>query len=222
MGVIVAILGLLAGACGPAARPAVEQPTTAGSGATVAGQDPRGASEWDRIVAAARQEGKVTVLGPPGADAREGLLQGFQRRYPEIQVDFTGARGAEHSAKLVNERQAGQYLADVVVNGTTSQVDLLDANAMDPIIPYLVGPEIGDGSQWLDGRLKFADDAGQYTLVFLSAVKSVFAYNPRLVSVGEIKSYRDLLDPRWKGNIAMLDPRQAGAGLGFATSPWSG
>jgi hypothetical protein len=84
----------------------------------------------------------------------------------------------------------------VVVNGTTTQIDLIDAAAMDPLTPYLVGPEIGEGSRWLDGRLKLADNAGQYTLVFLSSVRSNLAYSPNLVSLSDIKSYRDLLDPK--------------------------
>src|SRR5262249_40182680 len=33
----------------------------------------------------------------------------------------------------------------------------------------------------------------------------------------KIKSWRDLLNPEWKGKIAMLDPRRAGAGLDIST-----
>jgi iron(III) transport system substrate-binding protein len=208
------VVGLVA--CAPA------NDRASGAGVSQAPTQAAGAAgsttgEWDRILAAARQEGRVVVFGPPGADAREALTEGFRRQHPDIQVDYQSARGAEHAAKLVNERQAGQYLADVVINGTTTQLDLIDAGVMDPLRPYLVGPDAREESKWLNGQFDFSDDAGQFNLVFTSAVKVPLAYNPRLVSPGEIKSYRDLLDPKWRGKIAMLDPRSAGTGLAFAT-----
>jgi len=36
--------------------------------------------------------------------------------------------------------------------------------------------------------------------------------NPTQVQPGEIKSYRDLLDPKWKSKMVMNDPRRAGPG----------
>jgi iron(III) transport system substrate-binding protein len=159
----------------------------------------------------------VVVRGPVGADARDGLVQGFQERYPEIQVDYSGARGTEQAPKLIAEHQAGQHLVDVLVNGTTTQIDLLDAGILDPIQPYLVGPEVQSAAEWLGGKLDFADDQGKAILVFHSAVKVPLAYNPRLISPHDIKSYKDLLDPKWRGKLAMLDPRGAGAGLATAT-----
>jgi iron(III) transport system substrate-binding protein len=84
---------------------------------------------------------------------------------------------------------------------------------MDPLLPLLVGPEARDLSKWTGGKLDFADRAEQYNLVIANIVKAPLAYNPRLVSPGEIKSYKDLLDPKWKGKIVMYDPRSAGVGL---------
>jgi iron(III) transport system substrate-binding protein len=214
LGLSLVVLAVWTAACAPTAERAA-----GGASPQQAAQAPAPAAgaEWDRIVAAAKQEGKVLVLGPPGADARDALTQGFQRQYPEIQVDFNAARGAEHATKLVTERQAGQYLADIVVNGTTTQIDLMDAGVMDPLRPLLVGPDDRDPSKWLNGEYEFSDDAGQYNLVFTSAVKVPIAYNPRLVSPSEIRSYRDLLDAKWRGKMAWLDPRTAGTGLAFAT-----
>ena len=37
------------------------------------------------------------------------------------------------------------------------------------------------------------------------------AYNPKLVRAGEITSWKDLLDPAWKGKIAFADPSVSGS-----------
>jgi iron(III) transport system substrate-binding protein len=195
-------------AVGPSAAAPVASGPTGGQGTTAA---------WADVVAAAKQEGKVTVMGPPGTETREGLTDGFRRKYPEIAVDYSAARGAEQSIKLITEQQAGQFLADVIVNGTTTQLDLIAANAVVPIAPQLVGPNSNDGSKWLGGRYDYADTEARYNIVFTSAARVPLAYHPRQVAPGEIRSYWDLLDPKWRGKITLLDPRTAGTGLGYAT-----
>jgi iron(III) transport system substrate-binding protein len=54
-------------------------------------------------------------------------------------------------------------------------------------------------------------------------MKIPLIYNPEQVNPGELTSYQDLLNPKWRGKIAMLDPRVAGAGLAssifFYTTP---
>ena len=45
---------------------------------------------WEKIVGAGKKEGKVVVFGPPGADVRDAYTLGFQKKYPEIEVDLNG------------------------------------------------------------------------------------------------------------------------------------
>ena len=44
-----------------------------------------------------------------------------------------------------------------------------------------------------------------------SSLPVVFVYNPKLVRAGEITTWRDLLDPTWKGKIAFADPSVSGS-----------
>jgi iron(III) transport system substrate-binding protein len=223
---------LLAGACGPttatnqgasgsrATQPTGSQGTTPAS--TAAGA---AATEWAQTVARANQEGKVVVLGPPGADAREALTVPFQSQYPGIQVDYTGGAGSQTAPKVLNERQAGQYLADLYVGGTTTPVvAFMPLNALDDINGYLVGPDITPAA-WRDGRLDYTDEAGQYNVVFTSYVKAPIGYNPQQVAATDLRSYKDLLDPKWRGKISMLDPslpQAQGAGTFFYATPGLG
>ena len=53
----------------------------------------------------------------------------------------------------------------------------------------------------------------KYNLFMATRVQVAFVYNTRL-SAGDqakIKSWKDLLNPEWKGKIAMLDPRRRAA-----------
>jgi iron(III) transport system substrate-binding protein len=183
-----------------------------------AGQAAVAGAEWDAIVAAAKREGRLAILGPVGTELREGLLDGFARAYPEIRVDFSGARGAEVTPKLLAELSAGQYLTDLVIAGTTTIVgDLMPANVVVPIRPYLTGPEARNEARWRGGQFDFGDDAEQYNLVFANRLQTPFMYNPNQVDVREFRSWKDMLNPRWKGKIVMLDPRRPGGGLDRAT-----
>ncbi len=44
-----------------------------------------------------------------------------------------------------------------------------------------------------------------------SSLPVVFVYNPKLVRAGEITTWKDLLDPTWKGKIAFADPSVSGS-----------
>ena len=177
---------------------------------------------WNKIVAAAKKEAKVVIIGPSGSDVRDAYTIGFQRKYPEIEVDFSGMRGAEVAPKLLAELNAKHYLTDIAVAGTTTALaSLVPANAVVPLQPYLVGPEAKDVSKWRDHKHHFSDSTEKYNLYFGARVQVAFVYNtelnPPATMKSKIKTWQDLLNPEWKGKIAVLDPRQAGAGLDLST-----
>ncbi len=203
-------------ACGPSAPPPAGGSGT-GSAAS-AGTAGQAASGWEATVAAARQEGRVSIMGPQGNETRDALSLGFQQQYPDIQVDYQGLAGSPLVAKLLSELGAGQYLTDLTIAGTAGVIDsLLPADALAPLPPYLTGPKVRDPSVWRGGKFDFADGTGQYALVFSVYVKPPFLYNPSQVSPTDFSSYRDLLDPRWKGKIVLRDPRIAGGGSAVIT-----
>src|SRR3972149_9883944 len=65
--------------------------------------------EWQKILAAAKKEGKVVVAGPPGQSYRDALSQ-FGKAYPDIQIEYVGLQGRGFAPRLVYERRAGQFL----------------------------------------------------------------------------------------------------------------
>jgi iron(III) transport system substrate-binding protein len=200
----------------PAKPPAPTQPAAKPADTAIS------AAEWDQIVAAAKREGNISVIGPQGSESRDALAAGFNRKYPEIQVEFNGLAGSQTGPKVLTELAANQNTTDVIVTGTTTAIEtLIPANAADPIPPLLVGPNVRDQSIWLGNKLTFADGQEQLNLIFSGYVKAPFVYNPDMVKPEEFTSYRDLLDPKWKGKIAMRDPRVAGGGLATITFMYS-
>jgi len=107
---------------------------------------------------------------------------------------------------------------DIHIGGTTTMLTTLrPTGALDPIRPALILPEVLDSTKWLKGRLDFSDEKRLHNLVFTSAVKIPIAINPKLVKPEEIRSFRDLLNPKWAGKMAMRDPTGPGPGLATVT-----
>src|SRR5262249_3871385 len=50
----------------------------------------------------------------------EGLLQDFKREYPGINVVSVTGRGTELTNRIMTERRAGKFIADVYSGGTNS------------------------------------------------------------------------------------------------------
>ncbi len=173
---------------------------------------------WEQILTAAKKEGVVSVIGPQGGEMRDAMTLAFQKKYPGIRVELQSLAGNQAGPKLIAELAAGRNSTDVLVVGTTGALEtLLPAKVLVPVKPWLSGPNTQDPSKWRGGKLTFSDDAQSYNLVFSNYVKAPFIYNSQLVSGVDFKSWKDLLEPKWQGKIALRDPTIAGGGLGSAT-----
>jgi iron(III) transport system substrate-binding protein len=189
------------------------------TGATPSGQaiPAAPASEWDLTVAAARREGKVVIIGPQGDEVRQVLSEGFKQKYPEIDVELASLAGNQTTPKVLNEQAAGLYLTDLIINGPSSILSSLrPAGAVLPVRPFLTGPDVGPPSAWRGGDFVFADEDAQHSLMFSLYAREAFTYNADQVSPSEFTSWRDLLNPKWRGRIVLRDPRVSGGGQAFA------
>ncbi|HLB29291.1 MAG TPA: extracellular solute-binding protein [Dehalococcoidia bacterium] len=201
------LLGLLA----LAACASEEKATPAPASPTAVGAKPEWQQEWDTVVEAAKKEGKVAVVAPTGAENRPGLTEPFERKYG-IKVEYMAVAGAEHPPRIKAERDAGQYLWDIHIGGTTTiYTALKPMGVLDPMEPALILPEVKDPKNWREGKLNFLDK-DRLVLNFVTYASEPFLVNPNLVKPEEFKSYRDLLDPRWKGKIVVRDPTVSGPG----------
>jgi iron(III) transport system substrate-binding protein len=174
-------------------------------------------AKWDQLVAAAKKEGKIVVIGPPDATVRKALPDAFKAKYG-ITVEYIGGRGTETSAKLRSERSAGVYSVDVAFGGSDSMATVYYAEKfIAPLKSELIDPEVTDPTKWKKGKLWFSDPEDTYVLRLFNTAGPIVFINTSQVKPGELKSVQDLLDPKWKGKISAHDPRISGSGIGQAT-----
>ncbi|NTI78452.1 ABC transporter substrate-binding protein [Rhizobium rhizogenes] len=174
----------------------------------------RAEEPWDKVVAAAEAEGTLTVLGPPIQPYRLSILE-FQKAYPKIKLEYTGGSSPEFEARLRNERRVQQYLWDVMVAGFsgTAFSEQIPAGWFDPLRPLITRPDVLDDSKWLGGfDSGFLDAKKQYLYTFQAGKQNNLNIDRAIVSEAEFSKLEDLLDPKWKGKIAILDPRTRGSG----------
>jgi iron(III) transport system substrate-binding protein len=184
----------------------------------VYGQQSKGAgsAEWDRIVDAAKKEGKVTASLPASAELKKQVEEHFKKRYG-IEVETFTSRGSAGVRRMADEFKAGVRHFDLHIGGSSSIVSgMLDEGILDPIEPWLTLPEVKDPKQWWGGHL-WVDNGKRFVYMFQAYLSEVIWYNTDLLNPNDIRSLDDFLNPKWKGRIGYLDPRTPGAG----DSTWS-
>jgi ABC-type Fe3+ transport system substrate-binding protein len=170
-------------------------------------------SEWERTVAAAKKEGKLSLYLYQGDGELEAVAQAFKQKYPEVAVTTVPGRGNVLGPRIMAERRAGKYLVDVYIGGpTTPYTVFYPAKILEPIRSAFILPEVLDESKWWEGRHHYIDPENKYVFVFVgSASGGYVSYNSKLVNPREFSSYWDFVQPKWKGKILSKDPKVSGS-----------
>jgi iron(III) transport system substrate-binding protein len=185
-------------------------------GTAAAQTDQGGPAEWDKIIEAAKKEGKVVVSIPSGRKLRRVMQAAFTRRYG-IRVEFVSTRSSASLQKIISETNEGIQYVDLHVGGAESAVTgLLAEKALDPVEPYFILPEIKDPRQWWGGHI-WVDNARRFIYAFAAYQTMSLWCNPNEYKPAEFQSFDDLLSPRLQGAIGISDPRAPGSG----NSLWS-
>jgi ABC-type Fe3+ transport system substrate-binding protein len=169
--------------------------------------------EWRKTLRAAEAEGQLTLYGC--CYEYDRIFEGFKKKYPKIKVTTVLGSGGQLGARILAERRGEKYLPDVFSAGANTLHDVLyKAQALEPIKPTLILPEVIDASKWYDGEHRYIDPEKRYIFAFVANSQSGQVQYNRVqqVNPAEFNSFWDLLKPKWRGKMASLDPTTFGMG----------
>lgn len=147
-------------------------------------------------VAAARREGSLNVYASMAEKDLRRLVSDFERRYG-IKVNVWRSGKNKVLQRAVAEAHAGRFEVDVVHNPSPEMELLHREGLLQPVrSPYqdrLIPEAVARHREW----------AGPRVYIFVQA------YNTDKVKPEELpKRFEDLLDPRWKGRLAVEGKEQ--------------
>lgn len=170
--------------------------------------------QWEKSLNEAGKQGKVVIYTTLGSDTTSILRQGFKDKYG-IEAEFIGGGGGEIAKKLLTERRAGIYLADIFQGGANTAItSFKPEKALDAMEKALILPEVTDARMWVDGKIEFVDK-DRTIFPYLNYTVPPLAINTDIVKPEDIKSYKDLLASKWKGKMTLQDPTISGTGINW-------
>ena len=174
--------------------------------ASMAAEKPGWQSEWERTLAGAKKEGAVSLWGDAEI-THPDIVAAFTKEFPFIKPITVTGKGGDLTVRMLSERRAGKYLADVY-SGTMSGATFYEfyrSGVFNPIKSTLVLPEVTGESAWLGGKHHYVD-ADNYMILYEGNVAGTsIYYNTQSVKPTDFSSYWDLLAPKWKGKIAIFE-----------------
>jgi iron(III) transport system substrate-binding protein len=223
----VALLGaiLLLAACQPAAAPSA-QPAPAPAAAAQPGQSqpaqaqaPSGwEQQWNDLIARARGEGKVVVVGPPNPDIRTTIPAKFKDQFG-IEMEYIGLppNQAEYINRLIAEKSSGLATADVLIGGSQSIYTIAyPSKLITPFKSALIHPEVTNPAKWTSNRIWFRDPEDEYIMTISNFVTGQIYVNTDQVKPDQITSWNDLLKPEFQGKISAWEITLPGTGWNTA------
>lgn len=190
---VTVLAAILVTACGGA--PTTPAATGAGTAPPVATR-PAGFNEeaeakklYDAAVAA--NETEVNLYSSINEEEAKPMLDLWAKSFPKIKANYIRASESALMSRILTEEQAGKHNFDVL--STTSAHLLVPA---------------GLALQWSPPNAQlieadFKDKGGYWTAVY--ANWNVIQVNTDKVKKGEIKTYEDIANPKWKGLVVVDD-----------------
>jgi len=178
-------------------------------------------AEWEATVKAARKEGKLVIAIPPSAELRKELEPLLKQRFG-IEAELNVSRGADSANRIASEYKAGVHTFDALIQGTTTAMSLQDGGMLDPVSSYMILPEVKEAKYWWGGHIwndNIKTNRFLYSFVANAGNEGLF-YNAELAKPEELRSFDDLLNPKWKGQIGLNDPRIGGSGISLWSFMW--
>ena len=146
----------------------------------IAAEQPKWQAEWQRTVEAAKKEGQLSLYGGQEI-THPDIIAAFNKEFPFIKMTSASGRAADMLTRIVAERRADKYLADITASGPNGPRMLYLNKMLDPITPTFILPEVTDGAKWYGGKHWYADPENKY----------IFMFEGTIVTSGAFLQYKD-------------------------------
>ncbi len=163
-------------------------PASAQSVAAVANMT--GADRQAKLEAGAKKEGSVLyyTVGTQTAP----MMKRFREKYPFIKLEVSRANSTNLVRRTLEENKAGHHVVDAFGSSVGGLRPIRDAGILQPF-----------KSPHADAYKKAAFEKDGHWMVDYASHLS-FAWNTKEIpEAASIKTYEDLLDPRWKGKMTI-------------------
>ena len=174
--------------------------------------------QWNGWVEAAKKEGEVIVIVGPGQSFRDGVM-GFAKAYPDIKLSVSGQHIRDVLPRVLREREAGIYSADVMIGAVGAGVFLewIPKGVLTDIKSTLIRGDVLDDKNWLCGfGWGWMDKAKKYNIGFSASATPDVWVNREQVSEADLpkaaSSFKQLMAEKLAGKISWQDPRELGQG----------
>lgn len=167
--------------------------------------------EWEKAQKEAKKEQWLVIYSASSGETRQALTQAMKDKYG-INVDWVTMMPPEVQAKVLAENRAGIKSVDIIIAGSTIGYTLKPHGIVEPLEKLLLLPEAKDPSKWYESKFPWWDNE-HMIIIPLVNISPIIAINTESVEENEMRSYRDLLNPKWKGRISMTSPLIGGTGL---------
>jgi iron(III) transport system substrate-binding protein len=152
----------------------------------------------------AKKEGELTwYSGQVQAETGEAVGRAFMQRYPGIKANVVRSTSQVAFQRLSQDMQAGVAQCDIF--SSTDYGHYLYLKREGKLLAYRPA-----SAEWLIPAVRNPDPDNMWQIFYLGIY--LLAYNTQHVTAADApKSWKDLLDPKWKDQLAVGHPGYSGS-----------
>lgn len=158
------------------------------------------------------RSGSVRIYVSLATSAMTKLVTALNRHFPSLKIEFVRAGSVETVKRFVAERQAGRIGTDLIHSADPGGFEYFAQRGW-------LDPRVSDAGLIKDYRDGFYDQKAGW--VAMRATGIALMYNTNLVARDALpKTWKDLLEPKWKSRVAISDPTRAGSSFSHLYAMW--